>query len=71
MKIFADKNPDKLSHLRYKIEVVEKERLRSNQFFIKSCALYFNESFSRTELSNPVFLVGWGGGGGGVSPTRF
>ena len=60
----ADKNPDKLSHLRYNIEVVEIEIQRSNQFFIQKLRILLQRVFSRTMFRSPVFLrEGWGGGG--------
>ena len=64
----ADKNPDKLSHLRYNIEVVKIERPRSSQFFIQKAAHFALTSFSITALSNSVCL---GEGAGGGCSSRF
>ena len=52
----ADKNPDKLSHLRYNIGVVEIERLVSSHFFYPKAVHFASTSFSTTVVGNNVFL---------------
>ena len=53
-----------VSYLRYNIEVVETERVRSNQFFNPKAAHFASTSFSTTALSMSSLERGGGGGVG-------